>query len=835
MTTAGTTVPFVSRRVVLAVVGFVLLAGVPLAAPPAVAQPAAVSTMSVVASYDADVRRVFASAEVVAAGDDRPTGVVVLSEGGQEVARGTLKPGAAGKASVSVYLELDPGQHLIEGTYLGDSAVAGSSASVTVGVLPVSPPTYPITAGKVRVGDIEAPMGTAGRFADGPSYLVYDSRTGGITPAMSMDLVEFTKQVPGVGRVTVVVQPDVYLVDPWVTSDGLVQARDSSVLLRVRWLEVDGMASVTTCSARAPRMPATGSLVPGGLVLSMEAAGAVTLPRPDECGGMGALVGTVLSGPVSLTFEVAGDFAPLPPAPNTPTTTVLEISDTDLEEFGAATATIRVETASGQQVRGTVVLKVDGRRSSTSGIQDEGVVTLPFPLGQAGPHQISAEYSGEGHRFLDSVDLFAPSSDTVDIDVREADAGWPVTGEFATLDRSAALPAGARLANPDLDVEAGRLQGSLIIPPGSIDALLWTQMKGQWISFPATVDYQIIPEADLVVTAVGDQIVVEPLPVRLVVWAFDSVVDSTRPCTFGPFDLDLTASVDATGLHLASGPVLLPDSIDGGCAGAQALLTPQVHLKLDIADPNPAQSISTTTQVVSWFPSVAQFDNTYLVAAVKGAGAGPTPVGSVEFSDGDRMLGTVPVGGDGRAVLMATMTAAGTRSVTAEFVPGDGFNPSTAMTQVTVTGLVGRALSGVVTIGDTALEVGSGSALRPSTDPLGTGAMFAPDVVDLVVDGEPVQAEVRLIQIFDPTVETASDGTVTAFDGRFLLHVRSVTTPTGTVYPTWCVNGVVFRSGDGVPTVTASRAPLPQCTGIGDAVVSNLVGEGVADLVAGPG
>ncbi|AQA24219.1 hypothetical protein BTZ20_3745 [Rhodococcus sp. MTM3W5.2] len=70
-----------------------------------------------------------------------------------------------------------------------------------------------------------------------------------------------------------------------------------------------------------------------------------------------------------------------------------------------------------------------------------------------------------------------------------------------------------------------------------------------------------------------------------------------------------------------------------------------------------------------------------LTATVAPAAAG----GTIEFKDGDTILGTAPVGANGTATHQWTPSAAGAHTIHATFSGRDGVNGSTTTAQVTVT------------------------------------------------------------------------------------------------------------------------------------------------------
>src|SRR5690606_33857484 len=130
------------------------------------------SSISLRLSYSFGDMEASAQVGVTTTGVERPSGVVVFSEAGQELGRAILRPGSAteGEAYTISYLRLAPGTHVIDATYLGDGA---TESSTTSGTLTVPAPVdigHMIPSGTVRVGDLEAPMGPNGRFGGDSTF-----------------------------------------------------------------------------------------------------------------------------------------------------------------------------------------------------------------------------------------------------------------------------------------------------------------------------------------------------------------------------------------------------------------------------------------------------------------------------------------------------------------------------------------------------------------------------------------------------------------------------------------------------------------------------------------
>src|SRR5690606_38332757 len=158
--------------------------------------------------------------------------------------------------------------------------------------------------------------------------------------------------------------------------------------------------------------------------------------------------------------------------------------------------------------------------------------------------------------------VFTPSSDALSVTVQAGPTGLAVTGSFAIGDAESALPVGSVLAAAEHDVSTGRLSGRLWVPPGEVFSSFAIENKGELIDIPVAV---------------------EPLRIRMVVLSVDSApATSSDTCVFEPVELELTGSVDATGLHLRSPSATVPTQTTNWCDNQRGLLETGISLSVDV-------------------------------------------------------------------------------------------------------------------------------------------------------------------------------------------------------------------------------------------------------------
>jgi hypothetical protein len=125
----------------------------------------------------------------------------------------------------------------------------------------------------------------------------------------------------------------------------------------------------------------------------------------------------------------------------------------------------------------------------------------------------------------------------------------------------------------------------------------------------------------------------------------------------------------------------------------------------------PASSpVASTTSLASAVTSDGQVS----ISATVTGGAG-TPTGQVVFTEGTTALGSSTLDSSGRAFLVVTM-ARGTHVVTADYSGSPTYLPSTATTQVDVTGI---ATTTTMTVGKTVVKAGKPLSVSVTVDAAG--------------------------------------------------------------------------------------------------------------------
>jgi hypothetical protein len=329
-------------------------------------------------------------------------------------------------------------------------------------------------------------------------------------------------------------------------------------------------------------------------------------------------------------------------------------------------------------------------------------------------------------------------------------------------------------------------------------------------------------------------------------------------CSFGPIPMTLTGTADAVGLHLAAHSTI-PPLPSSSCSGLADFINPRIAVPTDVtfevAGDFRRFAPSTPVDVTTYFPSVAQYNQSYVVAHI-----GTTtdiPTGTVTFRDGPTVLGSSPIDATGHASLVASMDQPGTRTITAAYdgdaLHGPGSDTTTVEVSPAPTGLT---LDGSMSVSGQALGIGTGSQLIPATGTTGTAIAgdlansraslwFTPTTIALDLPGYgPAQVEVRLFQYGQLSAATiAPDGTINGLNGTFVLQVRKITTTAATTTPLGCLN-LVLLGFDGHLDYTdvgltthaggAGRIPLGICTGAGQAAIDQLAGGPVTATIHAP-
>ncbi|MGZ4684053.1 MAG: Ig-like domain-containing protein [Acidimicrobiales bacterium] len=342
-------------------------------------------------------------------------------------------------------------------------------------------------------------------------------------------------------------------------------------------------------------------------------------------------------------------------------------------------------------------------------------------------------------------------------------------------------------------------------------------------------------------------------------YSLSGSVSPLSNCTFGPIPMALTGTADAGGLHLHADDTMIPPLPSNGCSGLAGFVNPRIAVSTDVAFDVSGDfrrfAPSTPVDVVTYFPSVAQYNQSYFVARV--SSGTDIPTGDVTFRDGATVLGTAPVDATGHASLVASMDEPGTRTITAAYGGDSLHGPGSDTTTVEVSPApTGLAIDGGLSVSGQPLGIGAGSQLVPATGTTGAAIRgdlassraslwFTPTTVPLDLPGYgPAQVEVRLFQYGQLSAATVGpEGSINGLNGMFVLQVRKVTTAAGTTIPLGCIN-LVLLGFDGRLTYTdvgltthaggSGRIPLGICTGPGQAAIDQLAGGPVTATMHAP-
>ncbi len=772
-----------------------------------------------------------------------PTGVIVVSEGGTELARDTL--GSVPQA----YFDLPAptaGPRTLDITYLGSDLVLGSSTTTTVTV-GTSAVGVPVT-GTVTAGTSTGAVSPVSQLANYSSP-IYDTATGAITANGEFGPSTVTTDVPSYGPVSVVFRPFWYQLTGGIADDGTTTLGSVGVVLTVTLVTVGGTtwSAGQSCSVQT-NVAFTGAIEPGGLALHGTSTTPVSTADDLRCHGLGAQISSVLTGPVLFDLHVSGPF-PTPPISNTATTTTVEVlGPVAVGEQATVRATV---TAAGGYVPQGQFEMLSGGTRFTVGFLNGGVATATLDLDVAGPLTITVNYLGYASAFL-------PSTGSTEVDVDGPPTGLPATGQMTVgTNPTAVFPDGMRLTGADFDPMTGDIgsssfwfpAGYLTVDTGIIGT---TQVKYRM--------HQTTPMTGHV--AADGTVTFDPTGLTLEARSYGSSSTSQNPladCTYGPIPITLSGTADAGGLHLHAAPTSVPPLPSSSCNGLAGFVNPRIAVSTDVSFDVEGDfrryEPSTPVDVVTWFPQVAQYNQSYFTASV-GSGT-DIPTGDVTFRDGATVLGTAPLDATGHASLVASMDEPGTRTITAAYDGDDLHGPGSDTTVVEVTPApTGLAMDGTVTMGDGTFAIAAGSQLVPASGTSGAALRgdlassraslwFAPTTVALDLPGYgPAQVEVRLFQYGQLSAATVgSDGSINGLSGSFVLQVRKVTTSAGTTIPIGCVN-LVLLGFDGRLTYTdvglttnaggAGRIPLGACQGPGRAAVERLATGPVAASVHAP-
>jgi hypothetical protein len=722
------------------------------------------------------------------------------------MAMATARVGGAGRAR-SWAAVLLAGLLVVAGAGVAPSPAAGAVVAVEV--------TEVVLGGEAVTVPVTAPSATSTYTR--PDLSSYE---GTFDASAVLDWFEITREVEGVGPVTLEVQPNsvnfaslyggFYLPRQYasVTAGGSLAesgALELSMQVQVRTVNYGGVTTPVTCTVRNSEVATSGQVAADGIAFRVDS----TLGAPTtDCGGHAAVIQAALAGPASLELWFPGEH------PVASEDVASEVVVTPVAAGGTVHDRVAVDVAvtwapDGAAIGapGTVQVLHDGTEVSTASLGPDGTARLYVDLATAGPVEYEVVYGG---RAVGDVGFPLPSSAPFVFDAEPFPAGRAVSGAVTVDGVASPMPAGAVWVGGDYDPVGGVVgPGALASPVGSVtipDAILG--------SVDLVVQQRLVPVGE-----VGGQVrpdgTVELDPVQFQVDARSaSVGGDLEECVGEPFTVELVGTADASGLHLTAEDLALGAAPPGSCAGQATNINSilggvAVDLELHVAgDFTPPEGVETSVAVQSWFGEVAQFDQTILSAQVLDAGSDQVGAGTVVFADGGQVLATVPVVA-GVANAVVGLSTSGTRVITATYSGAGGFGPSSSSVAVVVT----PAPGGGVVAGGLAIagrEVAPGAA-GVVVGPLGAGGStsWAPVVLDGDVGGGSSAAEVRLIQV------GAFTGDATDVQATFWLQVRSVSSGGVTVNPLGCVSVVTvdFAADGSGGLVVAAGSSVRMATG----------------------
>lgn len=770
------------------------------------------------------------------------TGIVRVLVNGSEVARTNVTGSLPGYGSASIIVVLpvpadttpDVEQLTSDITveYLGDGTYAPSS-STQPATSRNALATETTAEGTLTWGAAAFPIDPSVSFLQTPAASAYDAATGTYQATLTPMARYATAQVDGIGTVTMAT--NTYgTVAGTVAPDGTF-AGSVSTGISVLYVSDGGYLWNIDCGNATQTVAVTGTVTPGGLHIQGSGDGR---PPFSACNRADLLNATL--GSPSFDFTIHGSFAA--PAGPIATTTSLTVEGRTYDTADRLRLTATVGSSESTPT-GTVAFTYDGNpvgSAALSGGVAQVIVDSPLP---AGTKTIAATYVPTG--------LFVASSDSRSVTIAPPPAGADATGSF-TVAGSTASFGKVVFVSPGTDPLTGEIGASRLwfgtdtfTTPPDLGSLLVNHRLVQ----VGTAVGQVAPD---------NTVTFGPVTFSSEARTYSGPASGTLgwDCINQPITVTLTGTAEADAMHLSVTGATLPPVPIGACQGWSSLINysmgSTVGLHFDVAGDYRRTKVATTMLAGTFQPAVDEGNQSYLVATVHPADATPTS-GTVTFADGSTVLGTSPVSADGVATLVATMEQPGIRTVTATYSGDTVHDRATATTTVEVSPApAGYALDGTLQVGTVGLDIGAGSVIVPQagTSPgsaadlgaalsaPGARLWFTPATVQLDLPGYgSVTAEVRLSQ--NGTLDPATlrpDGTFRGLSGAFGLHVRKVTTSTGTTTPLGCI-AIVLLDVDGqvrpqgttlTSTGGSARYPIGSCTGVGRAVLDRLAGVQVA-------
>lgn len=828
------------RRVGQLLAVLALAAGVLLLAEPAAAEPLATTT-TVTAVAGPELVTVTVSTSSASGYAKGPVDVYI--DGSLHTAVNRLWTGSP---FTITYAPGRSGPVTVTAEFRGSVDAAPSSGSATVEF--AAPAPIPAT-GTVTVGSASAVLSEV--IPARPSSI---DELGVLSMRSVFESTTPAVDVPGTGSTSLTVRWTLAVtgvVDP----DGAVRVATPVLEAKVLAVDVDGTTTTlghsctwtSTSNVATTGFPLIGQASSSGITLAGGGPTKVDVFLPAGCSTAAGAVAGVFRGPVAIDLAISGSFPPPTPIPTTPTVTVSPVS----ADGAAVTVAAGIVLPAATGDRGSLDLLVDGvvvRTWKVAGTAPMTSIVGPLPVGTS---TITARYRGAG--------AFASSTVSTTTTV-EASAGRALTGsvQFDDLPPGTLGPA-ATMVGGEFDPTTGTIGPTTFQLPPITSSLIG-------LGFPIDALYQVTQLAPVTGTVAADGTVTftpaefrydllggelaGELPVVPGLYAGSLLIN----CAASPIPVTLTGTADASGLHLSAIDAPVPLLPARGCSGLASWINNasdhRFSVDLTAAGDFTLDAPAARLTAVSLFAEVGLHNQTLLSATVPADDRGPAPTGTVTFTDEGTTLGAAAVDARGRAVLITAMDQAGPRTITATYA-GDGTHPAdTATATLDVTAPPDAlSLGGRVDIGSTTLDVTGSTflpqatpgtpartgraALRAAIETSGARIWFAPTTIDLDLPGHgPAQVEVRLNQYgsFDP-VTINGDGTFDGLTGWYLVHVRRVTTATGTTTPAGCVSAILVHLGGRLGPRTArlttttggaGATPLPSCTGAGRAAATQL-------------
>ncbi len=614
-----------------------------------------------------------------------PTGSVTFTDGATEIATATL---AAGQATATVGA-WSVGTHSVSAAYSGATSFQPSTSAPISQLVDRAPSTValvsdpnPSANGAVvtLTATVTSPAGSPSgsvTFADGATEIGSATIAGGsatlLTSALAGGTHPLTASYSGDADFAPGATTLDHVVEPAATTTALVSGTNPSSF-------ADPVTLVATV--------ASGAGTPSGTVVLLDDT--TVIAATDLVGGQASITISDLavgSHPLTATYVATTGFSTstsaavvqeVAPAP-TSVTLVSDVNPASAGDTVTFTATVNV---AGGTPTGAVTFS-DGVTSLGSAPLVNGSASISTSSLLGGDHAITADYAGDGS-FESSTSAVltqhvnAPSTTSLTVSDGPSAFGDPVT-LTATVTTGAGLPTGtvtfrdgaAALGTVTLASDTAAIT---LTDLGAGDHSITASYSGDdtWgASTSAAVAHTVLAAPTVTDLAADSLLAVEGQPITLTATVTGGGGLPTGAVTFteGATTLgtaDLAGGVATLpGVSLAVGPHALTAAYAG--AGNSA---PSASGPLDVV------VIPMTTTAVTSDANPAVFGQSVTFTATVTAATG-TPSGTIDFSDGPTVLGTVAVS-NGSATLTVAGLTAGIHPITGSYSGDAGFGPSTS-------------------------------------------------------------------------------------------------------------------------------------------------------------